>query len=1368
MEKKTTSFFKSTGVKAMFLLFAILFLINGSASATHFRFSLVTASRLSETSTTVTYQLNVSLSWRLGTAPAAVPFTISGGNTGGLSVDMTTVTDPTGTWDNSTGTTTVTLNKTTTPTKIEFTGFSKLSTIANNATTNWDVYTIINTGAPGSTPVSSLPAIINVAEGDPTATFPIPASDIDAGSTITYGYPDLTTGALAGETEPTGFSVDPSSGLATFNTLGMAVGAEYNAMVTVTDNNGNQIELDFLINIVSASAPPTFDYSVTPANGAVFSVVPGAAITFPLKAVNAGSGTTVSLSASGLNSYITSADFSPAMPATGNPSSTTFTFTPSASQIGTSNVLNFIATNNYSAQTTTSVILNVVSEPAPSFVGSTPGEGTVRSILAGLAHLDTITAQSPLGSNVSILSATVPASGTFSPTLPTTGANPGQTIFSWTPTPADFGMHNCTVQSAISSSPTIITTRHYTLIANDLPVFTSSPVTTVAACSGYVYNVVATDADVPYGDTLGIVQAAPLPAWLTLSVTGTGTAVLSGTPANTDAGTYSIVLGAEDMYHHNYSPVLQTFTVTVVANAITGTPQVCVGSTTALSDAITGGTWSSSNTGLATVGSTGIVTGVAPGSAVITYNAGSGCVASATVDIEALPTVSGISGAGTVCAGSSVALTDGTTGGTWSSSNTSIASVGSSGSVIGVTAGAATISYKVTNSAACSNTVTAGITVLPSYTITASAGAHGSISPAGTSNICSGSNATYTIAASSGYHISSVMVDGSSVGTPGSYTFTSVSTGHTISATFVSTSCTAPAITSCTGDITASNTTGVCGKTVTYSAVTATGTTPVITYSQSSGTLFSVGVTTVTVTATNACGTATRLFNVTVSDTQHPTITAPAAVSVNVCSVPAAVSLGTPVTADNCGVASVTNDAPALFPSGTTTVHWTVTDLSGNTTTANQTVKVHVSSLSVTATKTNENCYSGSTGSIATSVSGGTPGYMYSWSTGATTSGISGIAAGTYSLTVTDAGSCAATGIYTITQPAAVSIDASVINVSCNGSNTGSIGIGTSGGTSPYTYSWSTGATSANILHKTAGTYSLTVTDHHGCTASGSYTITQPAPLTASIGVSPVTTVPGQAPYTIFQNYGPQSVTLTASVTGGTSGYSYSWYPSMGCSGGGGTSSVSVSPTSSTTYELNVTDAQGCFAVSAPQVINYVTTNCDANSNGGNSCGNTFGFGFGFGNDCQHGQQQAPKICLCHNGTTISVDSADVAAHLAGGDYLGSCTGNDDDDHHGCRTSSTGSSMQSGAATQNATVISDMIKAYPNPTNGVFSLEVPTVIKDATISVTDLAGKTVDTYTLTENTGSPVQFHLKNVVPGMYLVKVSSGANTYMVKLMVQ
>ncbi len=107
---------------------------------------------------------------------------------------------------------------------------------------------------------------------------------------------------------------------------------------------------------------------------------------------------------------------------------------------------------------------------------------------------------------------------------------------------------------------------------------------------------------------------------------------------------------------------------------------------------------------------------------------------------------------------------------------------------------------------------------------------------------------------------------------------------------------------------------------------------------------FPLGTTVVTWTAIDATGNLTsRSFNVIVEDNQAPVITAPANISIQIGeneNSASDVELGTPTTSDNCGVEDVSNDAPETFPVGPTTVIWTVTDDSGNTATAEQTVTV--------------------------------------------------------------------------------------------------------------------------------------------------------------------------------------------------------------------------------------------------------------------------------------------------------------------------------------------------------------------------------------------------------------------------------------------
>jgi hypothetical protein len=144
---------------------------------------------------------------------------------------------------------------------------------------------------------------------------------------------------------------------------------------------------------------------------------------------------------------------------------------------------------------------------------------------------------------------------------------------------------------------------------------------------------------------------------------------------------------------------------------------------------------------------------------------------------------------------------------------------------------------------------------------------------------------------------------------------------------------------SCSPDISVSNDAGACGAIVNYTEPSdpVCGT---VTCDYPSGSFFPVGDT--TVTCTSSVG-PTCSFKVTVNDTQNPTITPPAGFTVGTDSdscVATGVSLGTPTTADNCLVSSVTNDAPGAFPLGPTTVTWTVTDNHGKTATAVQVITV--------------------------------------------------------------------------------------------------------------------------------------------------------------------------------------------------------------------------------------------------------------------------------------------------------------------------------------------------------------------------------------------------------------------------------------------
>jgi uncharacterized protein YjdB len=195
-----------------------------------------------------------------------------------------------------------------------------------------------------------------------------------------------------------------------------------------------------------------------------------------------------------------------------------------------------------------------------------------------------------------------------------------------------------------------------------------------------------------------------------------------------------------------------TRTVTVTATPSTGTlsgnQNICVNQTSTFASTVSGGSWSSSDPTIATVNATsGLVTGVAAGNATITYtvNGTGGCSnATATRTVTVTATTAGtLSGTQAICVNGTSAFTSTVSGGSWSSSSTSIATVNAtSGVVTGVAAGTATLTYTVTGTGGCANA-----TATRTVTVTAAPNA-GTLS--GNQNICANGTTTFASTATGG------------------------------------------------------------------------------------------------------------------------------------------------------------------------------------------------------------------------------------------------------------------------------------------------------------------------------------------------------------------------------------------------------------------------------------------------------------------------------------------------------------------------------------------------------------------------------------------------------------------------------------------
>ncbi|MBK8848073.1 MAG: T9SS type A sorting domain-containing protein [Bacteroidetes bacterium] len=176
---------------------------------------------------------------------------------------------------------------------------------------------------------------------------------------------------------------------------------------------------------------------------------------------------------------------------------------------------------------------------------------------------------------------------------------------------------------------------------------------------------------------------------------------------------------------------------------------------------------------------------------------------------------------------------------------------------------------------------------------------------------------------------------------------------------------------------------------------------------------------------------------------------------------------------------------------GTYTV--TVTDGNGCSSTCTVVISSSSSTLACSIiTNSNVTCNGASNGSLTVNQTGGVASYSYLWSNGKTTKTISNLAAGIYTATVTDAGGCTTTCSKQVTQPQAISVILAGKNVSSCNNNDGAITTTVTGGTAPYSFSWSNGNTNANQSSLVAGIYTVTVTDAKGCTKTATLEITQP------------------------------------------------------------------------------------------------------------------------------------------------------------------------------------------------------------------------------------------------------------------------------------
>ena len=323
-----------------------------------------------------------------------------------------------------------------------------------------------------------------------------------------------------------------------------------------------------------------------------------------------------------------------------------------------------------------------------------------------------------------------------------------------------------------------------------------------------------------------------------------------------------------------------------------------------------------------------------------------------------------------------------------------------------------------------------------------------------------------------------------------------------------------------------------------------------------------------TATTASISGLAPGTYTVTITDANACTSVQTVTVNSFNCNLSTAIT-STNITCNgaNNGSASVTvsgatNPITYLWSNGATTASISslapgvytvqILDANGCPATVNTTL-TEPPVLATNATATNETAAGANNGSATAAPNGGIAPYTYLWSNTANTATISNLAPGSYTVTVTDDLGC--TAVQTVAVSAfncVISANITAAQVSCNGGADGQATVTLTGGTLPFVYIWSNGATTATANNLPAGTYTVTVTDAASCVVIQSVTILQPTAISVSAQIQDVVCLEDLTGSVVIQ------------VNGGSFPYQYTLPGNQGTNLGVGN------------YAITITDANGC------------------------------------------------------------------------------------------------------------------------------------------------------------------------------------------------
>ncbi|WP_439482877.1 gliding motility-associated C-terminal domain-containing protein [Cyclobacterium plantarum] len=208
-------------------------------------------------------------------------------------------------------------------------------------------------------------------------------------------------------------------------------------------------------------------------------------------------------------------------------------------------------------------------------------------------------------------------------------------------------------------------------------------------------------------------------------------------------------------------------------------------------------------------------------------------------------------------------------------------------------------------------------------------------------------------------------------------------------------------------------------------------------------------------------------------------------------------------------------------------------------------------------------CFGANDGSISIRVQPEGGAFQILWSNGvADQLTISDLGPGVYTATITDEAGCVTSAAYQVREPEILNVYETIADVDCHGNGNGSIFLEVRGGTAPYNFAWSNGASSKDLRNLEPGTYSVVVTDRMGCSTGGTYTVAEPAPLEVNISQTDMLACHGDA-----------NGFINLDISGGVQPYRITWSdaPDLGTQNRNGLEAGS--------YTVLVTDDNNCTQV---------------------------------------------------------------------------------------------------------------------------------------------------------------------------------------------